>query len=53
MQGVKATDNGDTVRFVKASAFGDIQWVKKKTELSDEERQLLSAQTAAKPAKQD
>jgi len=43
---VVVTDQGDTVRFEKKTPFGASTWVRKKTELNDEERGLLSANPA-------
>jgi len=43
---IKAIDKGDTVRFERPSPFGPISWEKKKSELTDEERRILDAQTA-------
>lgn len=42
----KAIDKGDTVRFERKSPFGTVTWEKKKSDLTDEERQILAAQTA-------
>lgn len=42
----KAVDKGDTVRFERASPFGTVSWEKKKSDLTDGERQILDAQTA-------
>jgi hypothetical protein len=42
---VKATDLGDNVRFVKNSPFGVSTWVKKKSELTDEEKDWLAGGT--------
>jgi hypothetical protein len=42
----KAIDKGDTVRFERASPFGPMSWEKKKSELTDDERRILDAQTA-------
>ena len=44
----KATDLGDSVRFQKKSPFGENTWVKKKSELTDEEKDWLSRGVAAK-----
>ncbi len=50
---VKATDLGDSVRFERQTPFGKNIWVRKKTDLTDEEKGWLSAaqprKTAAKP----
>ncbi|MCP5120168.1 MAG: hypothetical protein GY953_55940 [bacterium] len=35
---IQAFDEGDSVRFEKLSPFGKHRWVRKKTELNDEER---------------
>jgi hypothetical protein len=40
----KAIDKGDVVRFERPSPFGTMTWEKKKTELTDEERQMVEAQ---------
>jgi len=53
LSGVKAFDEGDRIRFEKQSPFGIIKWEKKKTELSDEERDLVTRQAASQNAKQD
>lgn len=53
LSGVTAFDEGDTVRFEKQSPFGVVKWQKKKTELTDEERDLLTKQAAGQNAKQD
>jgi hypothetical protein len=44
---VAVTDLGDSVRFEKKTAFGPSQWVRKKTELSDDEKALVASQGAA------
>lgn len=38
----KTTDLGDSIRFEKKSPFGETTWVKKKSELTDEERDWLA-----------
>lgn len=53
LAGVKAVEAGDTVRFTKPSPFGPIQWEKKKTDLTDEERAVLKRQSATQDGKQD
>ena len=53
LEGVKAFDAGDKVRFEKPSPFGPIKWEKNKTDLTDEERSLLNKQTATQSSKQD
>jgi hypothetical protein len=51
----KVIDKGDTVRFEQPGPFGPIAWEKKKSELTDQERQMVDAQQnqsqpqAAKP----
>jgi len=49
---IKATDLGDTVRFERQTPFGKSTWLRKKTELSDDEKGWLSAaeQQKARPA---
>jgi hypothetical protein len=51
---VVVSDLGDSVRFEKKTPFGKTTWVRKKTELNDEEKTLLSgenpASTAASPS---
>lgn len=41
----KAIDKGDTVRFERPTPFGTKTWEKKKSELTDEERSIVDAQT--------
>jgi hypothetical protein len=41
---VSVTDLGDSVRFDKKTPFGGSSWVRKKTELNDEEKALVDAQ---------
>jgi hypothetical protein len=53
LSGVKAFDEGDKVRFEKQSPFGIVKWEKNKTEMTDEERALVTAQAAGQNAKQD
>jgi hypothetical protein len=43
---VKATLDGDTVRFERPSPFGTFRWQRKVTELTDEERAVWQAQNA-------
>jgi hypothetical protein len=40
---VVVTDLGDRVRFEKKTAFGVSRWVRKKTELTDDEKALVAA----------
>jgi hypothetical protein len=53
MAGVKAFDDGDKVRFERPSPFGPIKWEKSKTELTDDERNLLNSQAPSQTAKQE
>ena len=53
LAGAKAFDEGDKVRFEKASPFGPVKWEKNKSELTDDERNLLNGQAAQQNAKQD
>jgi hypothetical protein len=48
---VAVTDLGDSVRFQKKTAFGESQWVRKKAELTDDEKALVASQQQdTKPA---
>jgi hypothetical protein len=38
----KFTEDGDTIRFERAGAFGLMKWERKKSELTDEERQAIA-----------
>src|SRR5579863_1810724 len=40
---IKATDLGDTVRFERQTPFGMSKWLRKKSELTDEEKGWLAA----------
>jgi hypothetical protein len=40
----KVIDKGDTVRFEQGGPFGPITWEKKKSDLTDQERQMVEAQ---------
>jgi hypothetical protein len=46
LTGAKVIDKGDSVRFERQTPFGNVVWEKKKTELTDSERQLVDAQKA-------
>ena len=46
---VAITDLGDSVRFEKKTAFGASKWVRKKSELTDEEKALVASRQG-KPA---
>jgi hypothetical protein len=52
LNGAKAIDKGDTVRFERAGPFGVTAWEKKKSDLNDEERRVFDAQNA-KPESHD
>ena len=41
----KVIDKGDTVRFERPSPFGKMVWEKKKSDLTDEERKMIDAQS--------
>jgi glucose/arabinose dehydrogenase len=41
---IKATDNGETVKFQRQTPFGTTNWEKKKSELTDEERHIFESQ---------
>lgn len=43
---IKATDNGETVKFERKTPFGTTNWEKKKSELTDEERHIFESQQA-------
>jgi hypothetical protein len=49
--GIRAIDKGDTVRFERPTPFGPMGWEKKKSELTDEERQIIARQKDAQDAK--
>jgi hypothetical protein len=49
----KAFDEGDKVRFEVPTPFGVSKWEKNKSELNDEERNLLKRQTSGLNTKQD
>jgi hypothetical protein len=44
MQGVKITEDGDSLKFEREGPFGTYKWSKKKTELSDEEKAAWQSQ---------
>jgi hypothetical protein len=45
---VRVVDLGDSVRFEKKTAFGVSKWVRKKTELTDEEKALVAGAASEK-----
>jgi hypothetical protein len=53
LAGVKAFDQGDKIRFEQPSPFGVIKWEKKKTEMTDAERDLVTKQADGQNAKQE
>ena len=44
----KVTDKGDTVQFERSTPFGPTKWEKKKSDLTDEERQMVDTQSQSK-----
>jgi len=46
---VVVTDLGDSVRFERNTPFGKGTWVRKKTELNDEEKALISGSSTSTP----
>lgn len=53
LAGTKAFDEGDKIRFEKPSPFGTVKWEKNKTDLTDEERQVVESQQNSQKVKQD
>ncbi len=51
--GIKATEDGDTVRFERPGPFGVYRWQKKKADLDEGERAALERSRAAAKAKQE
>jgi hypothetical protein len=47
----KAIDKGDSVAFERPTPFGPMKWEKKKTDLTEEERQLFESQNPPKESK--
>ena len=47
---VKVEEQGDTIIFRQRTPFGEKVWKRARTELSDQERELLEAHRAAKPS---
>ncbi len=43
----RATDLGDTVRFERSGPMGNSVWEKKKTDLNDDDRRILAAQSGS------
>jgi hypothetical protein len=50
---MKATEDGDTIRFERPGPFGVYQWQKNKSELDETERVVWNRQRARTSAKQD
>ncbi len=48
---VRATDNGDSVRFVQNTPFGSHSWERKKSELNESEREVWERQRDLDAAK--
>jgi hypothetical protein len=46
LTGMKAYADGDKVRFERATPFGPMKWEKNKADLTDEERALLTGESA-------
>lgn len=44
------TDLGDSVRFLWKTPFGDQSWVRKKTELNDDEKAMMAREQNKRPA---
>ena len=53
VQDIKVTEDGQTLRFERMSAFGVQRWQKNKSELNDLERAAWENQQARAAAKQD
>lgn len=51
--GMKATDDGDAVRFERPGPFGTYRWQRKKTELNDMEQAVWDREKARAAARQD
>ena len=52
--GIKATEDGDTVRFERMGPFGVWKWEKKKSELDETEKAALqNSRAEASPSKQE
>jgi len=48
---VIAIEEGDTVRFERTTPFGPAKWTRKKSELNEDEREILERSRAAKSGK--
>lgn len=53
MDGVKISEDGDSLKFEREGPFGTYKWSKKKTELSEEEKTAWERQQSAAPAKSE
>lgn len=50
---IKATEDGDTIRFERPSPFGVMRWQKKKSELNEMERAVWEREAARRSAGQE
>jgi len=50
---IRATEDGDTIRFERPGPFGPYRWQRKKSELSESERAVWDQQRSGANAKQD
>jgi len=48
--GITAIEQGENIKFVRRTPFGETVWTRKKTELSAEEQQALERSRKAEPA---
>jgi hypothetical protein len=53
MQGVKITEDGDSLKFERQGPFGMYRWTKKKSDLDEEEKAAWESQKAGKDAAAD
>ena len=51
--GIKATEDGDNVKFERQGPFGVWKWEKKKSELDETEKAALENSRSEKPSKQE
>jgi len=49
-EAIKAAEDGDSVRFERPGPFGPYRWVRKKTELTDAERQAWERSRRKQPS---
>jgi hypothetical protein len=50
---IRATEDGDTIRFERPGPFGPYRWQRKKSELSESERAIWDRQRSGVSAKQE